>query len=194
MSTPGAACEILAFWFGPDSDPERDTMRAAWFRKDPAFDQAIASRFGLLIEQAIAGELDDWTLSPRGALANLILLDQFPRNIHRGLAGAFAGDGRALALARRVVSLGWDLGFMPVERVFVYLPFEHSEDPRDQDESVRRFEALRDDPRVGGTYDWALKHRAVIERFGRFPHRNEALGRPSTEAERVFLLEPGSRF
>ncbi|WP_198371249.1 DUF924 family protein [Roseomonas rosulenta] len=188
MTTPA---EILAFWFaeGPD------TSREAWFKRDDAFDTAIRERFGVATAAARAGALDDWAALPDGALALLVLLDQFPRNLHRGSAEAFAADAHARAIAREVVlAHRFDLALSRTERVFLYLPFEHSEAMADQDLSVALFEGLRDDARMakpGGTIDYAWRHRAVIARFGRFPHRNAALGRESTAAETAWLAAGG---
>lgn len=188
MTTPA---DILAFWF--DGDP--DALRDAWFRKDDTFDAAIRDRFGAATVVARNGGLDDWAEMPDSALALLILLDQFPRNIHRGSAEAFASDPHARAIAREVVlRRRFDLALTPAERCFLYLPFEHSEAMADQDLSVALFEGLRDDPRFakpGGGIDYAWRHRAVITRFGRFPHRNAALGRVSTAEEEAWLAAGG---
>ncbi|MFM1990624.1 MAG: hypothetical protein RJA99_3581 [Pseudomonadota bacterium] len=185
---------VLSFWFGAPGAPERGTARGEWFRKDVSFDEAIRTRFGPLLGEATAGALDGWSDTDAGALALAIVCDQFPRNLFRGDARAFSLDPRALALARRLVAEGRDIRFAPVERAFLYLPFEHSESLADQHESVRLFGLLRDDPQAGGYLEWAVKHLAVIERFGRFPHRNDALGRASTPEELAFLAQPGSRF
>lgn len=188
MTTPA---DILAFWFadGPD------TFREAWFRRDDGFDAAIRERFGAATLVARDGCLDAWAELPDSALALLILLDQFPRNLYRGSAGAFASDAHARAIAREVVlRRRFDLALTPTERGFLYLPFEHSEAMADQDLSVTLFEGLRDDPRCarpGGTIDYAWRHRAVIARFGRFPHRNAALGRQSTPEEEAWLAAGG---
>jgi uncharacterized protein (DUF924 family) len=186
--------EILEFWFadGPDQ------FRQAWFTKDAAFDAEIARRFGTLVAPAREGELDDWAATPEGALALLILLDQFPRNLFRGTPDAFASDAHALQLARRVVlEQRLDLALTPTQRVFLYLPFEHAETLEAQDLSVALFEGLRDWPAhaaPGGTIAYAWAHRAVIARFGRFPHRNGILGRASTPAEQAYLAQPGAGF
>ncbi|MEI7444249.1 MAG: DUF924 family protein [Burkholderiales bacterium] len=185
---------VLDVWFGLPGSPERGTARPEWFRKDDAFDAGIRARFGALLDDAAAGSLDGWAQTDAGALALAIVCDQFPRNLFRGDARAFALDPRALGLARRLVAEGRDLRFAPVERAFLYLPFEHSESLADQREAVRLFGLLRDDPQAGGYLQWAEKHLAVIERFGRFPHRNDALGRASTPEELAFLAQPGSRF
>lgn len=187
--------EVLDFWFGAPGSPQRGQPREAWFRKDRAFDAAIAARFGASVEAALADGLRAWLAEPNGTLARIVLLDQFTRNIFRGSAQAFAGDALALEAARALVDGGSDLGFDPVQRAFVYLPFEHAEDLALQDESVRRFGALSEAaPALGDMLDYALRHRDVIRRFGRFPHRNAALARVSTPAEIAYLAEPGSGF
>ncbi|NLD68092.1 MAG: DUF924 domain-containing protein [Limnobacter sp.] len=168
--------------------------RPQWFVKDPAFDREIEARFGPLIEKALAGDCAHWPGGPRPALALVIVLDQFTRNVFRETPRAFAGDPLALAAARRIVAEGWDRELVPMERWFCYLPFEHSEALADQQESLRLFGQLRDDPQAGGAFQWAQSHHDVIERFGRFPHRNEILGRESTPEEIEFLRQPGSRF
>ncbi len=190
-ATPEA---VLRFWFGESEAAGAGPVRREWFVKDETFDALIARQFGTAVESALAGGFDDWSATPRPALAQVILLDQFPRNLFRGLPRSFAGDARALAGARRIVASGWDRAYTPVERWFAYLPFEHSESLDDQDEAVRLFGLLRDDPAAGDAYEWAVRHRDVIVRFGRFPHRNPILGRPSTAEELAFLATPGSRF
>ena len=189
MSTD--ADRLLAFWF---ADGEH-AFRQAWFRKDDAFDAACRDGFGTLVVPARDGALDAWAETPRGALALLLLLDQFPRNLFRGSAEAFASDAHARAVARRaVLDRGFDLALSPTARLFLYLPFEHGEALADQDLSVALFEGLRDIPAHAapqGTIDYAWRHRVVIQRFGRFPHRNAALGRESTPAEQAWLAAGG---
>lgn len=185
--------DVLGFWFadGPD------TPRMAWFKRDDAFDAAIGSGFGAAVAPARQGEFDAWAATPRGALALLVLLDQFPRNLHRGSAEAFASDPHARHVARTLLATRGDMALTPTERVFAYLPFEHSEAMADQDLSVALFEGLRDTPdkaRAEGAIDYAWRHRAVIRRFGRFPHRNAALGRENTPAEAAYLATPGAGF
>lgn len=183
--------EILDFWFseGPG------VFRKAWFAKDDAFDASIRDRFGTLLVPAREAALDDWAETPEGALALLILLDQFPRNLHRGRAEAFASDPHGRPIARRaVLDRKQDLALHPVQRSFMYLPFEHGETLADQDLSVALFEGLRDVPGMaapGGVIDYAWRHRVVIRRFGRFPHRNAALERESTPGERAWLAAGG---
>lgn len=185
---------VLAFWFAEG----RDTPRPAWFARDDAFDAAIRAQFGTLLGPARDGALDGWTATPLGTLALLLVLDQFPRNLHRGTAEVFESDPHARALAREaVLRRRDDLVLTSTERVFLYLPFEHSEAMADQNLSVALFEGLRDSSvhrRPGGSIDYAWRHRAVIERFGRFPHRNAALGRANTLAEAAYLAEPGAGF
>ena len=186
---------VLDFWFGAPGAPEQGSTRAEWFRKDTAFDALIAQRFGPLIDAALAGHLHEWTLNPWSSLARILLLDQFTRNTLRDTARAFAGDAQALAAARAMVSARHDQGLLPVQRCFVYLPYEHAEDLAMQNEAVRLFTELEAAaPELSKLLDYALRHRNVIERFGRFPHRNAALGRVSTDVEVAFLNEPGSRF
>jgi uncharacterized protein (DUF924 family) len=185
------AREVLDFWFGADATP-----RAEWFRKDAAFDAQIRERFGALVAQALAGALDGWTAAePRAALARILVLDQFTRNIFRDTPRAFAGDAQALIGARELVARGGDRALTPLQRVFAYLPFEHAEDAQMQCESLRLFAALlREDASMASFEDYARRHAEVIERFGRFPHRNEVLGRVSSADEAAFLQQPGSRF
>jgi uncharacterized protein (DUF924 family) len=177
--------QVLDFWFG-----QSETERPEWFRKDPAFDALISARFGAAVERALQGAFREWEATPEGALARVILLDQFTRNIFRGTPRAFAGDALALEAARAMVSRGDDLRLAPVRRTFVYLPFEHSEDMAMQRESLRLFGALA----YGDLAEWARRHAVIVERFGRFPHRNAILGRTSTPEEIEFLKQPGSGF
>lgn len=183
--------EVLSFWFGA----EPGVTRAEWFRKDPAFDVLIRERFGALVDVAVDGAIDHWMNAPHSALARLIVLDQFTRNIHRDTALAFAGDALALLAARDIIGRGWDRGYLGVQRGFVYLPFEHAESLQMQREALRLFAQLgRDEPAQQGLLEWAQKHHDIVARFGRFPHRNESLGRTSTIEEIAFLAQPGSRF
>lgn len=190
-SLPCAASQVLAFWFG---DGPEDVPRKVWFAKDDEFDRVCRERFAASHAAASAGELDHWQDTPAGALALIVLLDQLSRNIHRGTAAAFAQDARALAVARSAVERGFDRQLTPLRRMFVYLPFEHSEDRADQARSVALFESLRGNPWLDEAIDYAHRHQAVIDRFGRFPHRNAILGRESTAAELEYLATPGSGF
>lgn len=180
---------ILDFWFG--SGPP--AVRAEWFRKSDAFDDAIRAHFGSTINSALAGDLDPWTATPDGTLALILLLDQFTRNVFRGTSAAFAGDAAALGHARRLVNTAADRRLDHLQRWFVYMPFEHSEQLIDQYESLRLFGELASDG-LEGPLEWAQRHFEVVRRFGRFPHRNEILGRPSTPEELAYLEQPGSRF
>lgn len=188
------AQEVLDFWFASVDSAEYGKSRAMWFRKSTNFDAEIRRRFLRDIESALTGSLDGWAQTPQGLLALIIVLDQFTRNVFRDTADAFAGDARALALARKAVASGWDTRLLPVQRWFVYLPFEHSENLADQEQSLRLFKALEVFPACNGVYKWAESHHEVIARFGRFPHRNAALGRESTAAEREYLAQPGAGF
>lgn len=186
---------VLDFWFGPPTDPAHTQSRPQWFRKDPAFDADISRRFGALIDEALRGGLQDWSATPEGTLARILVLDQFTRNTGRDTPRAFAGDAQALALAKALVASGADRTLTGVQRQFAYLPFEHSESLADQDTSIRLFAQLgQDEPALAGLLEWAERHRVIVARFGRFPHRNAALGRPSTPEEAAFLLQPGSGF
>ena len=189
---------VLDFWFGPPDDPGHTQTRPQWFRKDEAFDAAIAQRFGPLIERALVGGIDDWIaapLAPLPALSRVIVLDQFTRNSFRGTARAFAGDAMALQTARALVASGLDRQLGGVQRQFCYLPFEHAEDLSHQRTAVQLFAQLgRDEPALAGLTEWAQRHMDIVARFGRFPHRNAALGRASTPEELAFLQQPGSSF
>lgn len=193
MGTP-AWQPVLDFWFLPETDPGHGQSRAEWFRKDPAFDALMHQRFGEEVSRALAGEFVEWDSDPRGALARIILLDQFTRNTFRDTPRAFVGDGRALAAARAVVDSGRDRMLDAVERWFVYLPFEHAEDMAMQERSVALFNTLAAEPGMDDIADYAIRHRDIIARFGRFPHRNRILGRASTPEEIDFLKLPGSGF
>jgi uncharacterized protein (DUF924 family) len=187
--------DVLDFWFGVPGEPEYGAHRRAWFAKEPAFDRAVQERFAPLYQAAAAGELDGWGETPAGALALVVTLDQFPHHLFRDTARAYATDGQALAAAWRALERGFDRQLLPVQRVFLYLPFEHAEDLALQDQAVALFEALAaESPGFGEYLDYARKHREVVARFGRFPHRNEALGRVSSADEEAFLRQPGSRF
>jgi uncharacterized protein (DUF924 family) len=190
------AQDVLDFWFGTPGSNEHGKTRGAWFRKDERFDSEIRERFGDLIARAVAGGLREWDEEgPQGVLARIIVLDQFTRNARRGTPGAFEGDLLALAAARQLVQSGADRELTPFQRQFAYLPFEHAEDAREQEQSVGLFTALaREHDGFASTLDYAHRHRGVIARFGRFPHRNPILGRASTPDEAEFLSQPGSRF
>ena len=185
---------VLDFWFGAPDSVEYGQSRSCWFTKNDEFDGLIRERFGAQVSAALDGRHEHWLAEPASALAYIITLDQFTRNIFRGQTAAFSGDCRALASARLMVAKCWDQHLLPVQRSFCYLPFEHSENPADQDESVRLYSQLDADQKPGGLLEWAVKHRDIIVRFGRFPHRNETLRRASTAEELEFLKQSGSRF
>ncbi len=186
--------DVLDFWFGAPDSPEFGRPRAPWFVKSAEFDALIRDRFLATHEAAAAGALDAWASGPLAALALAVVLDQFPRNMFRGTPRAFAADARALALAREVVARGFDDVLLPVQRWFVYLPFEHAEALGAQRESLRLFEPFATDAAGAGTFAYAMRHYAIVARFGRFPHRNALLGRESTPEELAFLAQPGSSF
>ncbi len=195
MIMDAQAQAVLDFWFLAPDNPGHGQSRAEWFRKDDAFDAQIRERFGALIDTAIDGGLRDWAATPRGALAQILVLDQFTRNVYRGTPRAFAGDPQALALAVALTQNGQDQELEPTLRAFVYMPFEHAEDLAMQARAVELFQLLAQS-REGfeSTLDYAQRHQEVIARFGRFPHRNAILGRDSTPEELAFLQQPGSRF
>ena len=184
--------EGLDFWFGPQAT--RGNSRPEWFRKDEKFDAEIWRRFGALHAAAALGELEAWRGEQRSMLALIVILDQFSRNLYRGDARSFAQDGHALACAREALARGDDATLLPVERQFLYMPFEHSEDLADQDRAVELMRAIEAFEATRGLVQWAERHRVIVRRFGRFPHRNALLGRASTAAETEFLKEPGSSF
>lgn len=194
-SLPPPAREVLDFWFGEPGSERFGRAWSAWFVRDDAFDATLRDRFGATLAAARRGELDGWQTTPLGTLALIVVLDQVARNLHRGSAQAFAGDARALAAARQLVAAGADR-YLPTShhRAFAYLPFEHDESPQSQLESLRLFEQLADQTGEQSYLDYARRHAVIIERFGRYPHRNAVLGRASTDEERAFLLEPGSSF
>ena len=193
---------ILHYWFGNSAD-DAEVVREKtilWWKKNPEVDEEIRRRFEAMLESEVKGELASWGNSPRGQLARMLLLDQFPRNMYRGTARAFAYDEQARRLARQALDQGVDRKLRPVERVFIYLPFEHSEDVQDQATGVQLFEALLE--KVPATVkqpfqnflDFAKKHKEIVDHFKRFPHRNALLGRDSTPQELEFLKHPYSSF
>lgn len=175
--------EVLRFWF-------EETTPAQWWKVDLTFDRLIAQRFGTLHRQASCGELFQWRAEPRGRLAEIIVLDQFSRNMFRGTPGAFASDVIALTLAQEAVAAGVDATLTVAERVFLYMPYMHSESRRIHEVAELLFQANAPD----SNYQFELRHKAIIDRFGRYPHRNAILGRESTQEELAFLKEPGSSF
>ncbi|WP_430391465.1 DUF924 family protein [Dyella sp. 20L07] len=185
--------DVLNFWF--DS-----AAQAHWFARDDAFDAQIRERFGDTLEAAAQGKLDHWAGDPEGWLALLVVLDQFSRNIYRDDARAWAADDMAQAIALAGIARGDDQQLTPEQRLFVYLPLEHAEDRSLQQHCVRLFEQLvaqlpfSERGRFEGFLDYARRHHDVIDRFGRFPHRNAVLGRRDTPAEQVYLASPGAGF
>lgn len=186
--------KILDFWFGQPEQANYGKPRQIWFIKKPAFDLEVRTRFLTDYEQAAAGKLDDWKNSAQSCLALILLLDQFSRNMFRGTPQAFATDWQALSASQYAVSQGYDRDLLPVQRWFIYCPFEHSENLEHQNQAVALFEQLGDDPDSADAINYAIRHREVILRFGRFPHRNAILGRVSTPEEEEFLQQPGSSF
>ena len=184
------ADEVLAFWFGEGADYGKRHKR--WFVKTPAFDAEVTARFRDL--HARLSVNDEWLDPARDCLARILVLDQFPRHIYRGRPEAFASDAVALAAAQHALERGYDRDRLPVERLFFYLPFMHSERLEDQDRATALCDPLRAFPETDDTHRFALAHREVIRRFGRFPHRNAILGRASTPEELEFLKQPGSSF
>lgn len=177
------AADVLHFWF-------EETAPEQWWKVDPGFDAVVRQRFGALLAAAAAGECFDWRTTPRGRLAEVIVLDQFPRNIHRGTPAAFACDPMALALAQEAVASGALAALSPVERSFLLLPYMHSESRRIHQVA----EPLYREHAPAENHDFELRHKAIIDRFGRYPHRNAILGRESTPGELEFLTQPGSSF
>lgn len=175
--------DIIRFWFEELSPKD-------WFRKDEAIDATIAARFGATYQELRTSVPPAWLDTPEGFLAAILVLDQFPRNMFRGDARAFATDAEALALAKQAIAEGIAAKLGPKQRAFIYMPLQHSEDKADQARSVALFTMLGNPLNL----DFALRHQAVVDRFGRFPHRNAILGRPSTEEEEAFLAGPGPSF
>lgn len=192
MNLPERASVLLDFWFGTPGDPERERHRRIWFRATPEFDAALSAAFLADYERAAAGDLAAWEEAPQPALALVLLLDQIPRNIFRATPRAYASDAQALAVADRALGHGFDRLVAPAWRLFFYMPFHHSESLADQRRSVALFATLPRDPDRGSSGSmrrYGHPYPEVIERFGRFPHRNAILGRQSTAAEIEFLNE-----
>ena len=185
---------VLDFWFGPPSSPYYGKPREAWFKKDPGFDAAILHNFLDDYEKARDGAYDSWQDSAPQCLALVILLDQFPRNMFRDDARAFATDAKALECARHAIAAGFDRKVGETGRMFFYLPLDHSEDLTCQERSMDLTRALPDWDQPGSPFQYASRHFEIIRRFGRFPHRNQILGRANTPAETEFLTLPDSGF
>ncbi|CAH0533170.1 hypothetical protein VST7929_01032 [Vibrio stylophorae] len=187
---------VLDYWFGElNGEITKDDQMQKWFAADSDLDDEIRQRFQTLVSAAGSGHLADWAQSPKGTLALIILLDQFPRNLYRGLSAAFRFDAMALAYCRRGLAQEFDMALSPIERVFFYLPLEHSEQVEDQEESMFRFDQLRkvvstrNRPLFDNFYAYAQQHQSIIDEFGRYPHRNACLGRLSTSEERHWLAK-----
>ncbi|MGK2921773.1 MAG: DUF924 family protein [Methyloceanibacter sp.] len=175
--------DVIRFWFEELSPDD-------WYGPPPRVDAEIAARFGETYETLKEGVPPAWLDDSQGVLAAILVLDQFPRNMFRGSRQAFATDAQALALSKDAIAKGMDMKLPPEQRAFIYLPFQHSEDLNDQDRSLALFTALGNPINL----DFAIRHQEIIARFGRFPHRNEVLGRESTPEEEAFLKQPGSSF
>lgn len=188
------AIQVLDFWFGSPDSIDFGKPQTKWFTKDPQFDREVDIRFRQLYHQAANGLFDDWKDQPHTCLALILLLDQFPRNLFRDRPAAFTTDWEALSVAQHAISQGYDLDLLPVQRWFIYLPFEHSENIEHQYLAVKLFQQLNRDPDSAIAIESAMLHLEIIERFGRFPHRNAILGRVSTPEEEEFLKQPGSHF
>ncbi len=194
--------DLLHWWFGQGTSATEIAAekQRLWFGYRPQQDAEARERFGALVERALNGDLQDWAELPEGWLALVLLLDQLPRMIHRDTPRAFAGDERAQQLVRDGLAHGGDMLLSPIQRVFIYLVLEHAENLAVQDLAVAHFTALRDiaaeheQALFRDFLDYAERHREVISRFGRFPHRNAILGRDSSDAEQSFLQQPGSSF
>lgn len=197
LEKPSEIDEIFAFWFGDaqSEDVGYEQRRKLWFSKNLEVDRTIHDRFCTVYGRAVAGNCESWRHSSHGCLALLLLFDQFPRNMFRGMPQAFAADPLALDLAQATIAQSFDQALPPIQRIFVYLPFEHSEAKADQQRSIELFAQLSQiDPEFTDVFNYAQRHKAVIDRFGRFPHRNAILDRPSTKEEIEFLNQPGSAF
>jgi uncharacterized protein (DUF924 family) len=181
--TADAIDDIVRFWF-------EELTPKDWYRKDKALDAEIERRFAAIYAELKSELPANWLTTPKGWLAAILVLDQFPRNLFRDDPRAFATDAEALALSKRAIAAGIDMKLTPEERAFLYMPFQHSEDAADQARSIELFTAVG----IPSNLDFAQRHKAIIDRFGRFPHRNGVLGRASTEDESEFLRQPGSSF
>ena len=182
---------VLDFWFGAPPG----SYHQQWFRKDSDFDTEVNTLFEDLYWVLAASPSDYWLTTPKESLAKIVVLDQFPRNMFRNMPQSFAADAQALTAAELAIERGYDTQLLPVERLFLYTPFEHSEKLAHQNRSVKYFEALVSDaPELASSLDYAHRHRDIIARFGRFPHRNNILGRQSTADEIAFLQQPESSF
>ncbi|MEM7208738.1 MAG: DUF924 family protein [Pseudomonadota bacterium] len=192
---------IYEFWFGDILDnPEAENRSALWFMGGEEVDSEIMEKFGHLVDQAQRNELDHWGETPQGSTALIILLDQFPLNIFRGQAAAFASEQHSVEIALQGIETGQDAQLSYHERVFFYLPLEHSESQEHQELSIKYFAQLRDEAPAhlredaDGVLQYAVDHKKIIDEFGRYPHRNRALGRESTQEEKAYLKGGGATF
>ncbi len=188
------AGEVLEFWFGREGEPEYGQFRDEWFRKDPEFDARVTRQFADLYEEAASGNLDSWRDDAESSLALVIVLDQFPRNMFRGDGRTHAADGEALGASRHAVEHALDRELPAFQRMFLYMPFMHSENAEDQRRSVELFERLAGETGAPDVVSYAVGHKEIVDRFGRFPHRNEILGRETTPEEAELLTTEGSSF
>lgn len=192
--------DILKFWFQETDSEKLGTTMKRWFDPDKKFDNEIKSKFSDTVEDALNGKLEDWTSTIDGSLALILIYDQFTRNIHRNSGTAYTGDRRALAISKNIISLGYDKDLPLLQRLFLYMPFMHTEDKSAQKQSVELYTELANDaPSEVKKYfkdslDFAKKHKEIIDTFGRFPHRNKDLGRESTKEENEFLKKKGRGF
>ena len=197
-----SALGIVDFWFGSAQDTQTicDQKKSLWWQKNQETDQLIKSQYGELVDEVYSGNCEEWLKTSAGVLASIITLDQFPRNIYRGSERSFAYDHRALEISKQMMADGGHQDLSLIQRVFAFLPYEHSENMDDQVTSIKLFEELvqlapdNEKEVFKGFYDFALKHHEIIEKFGRYPHRNIILGRNSTKEELAFLERPGSSF
>jgi uncharacterized protein (DUF924 family) len=201
LESNSESTEVLDFWFGEDcNNPDWAEDNRRWYSGGESFDCIIGERFARRVEQALAGDMEEWKRSPRMTMALIILLDQFTRNIFRGSPRAFEGDERARSVLNTALKKGFDHSLSYKERCFIYMPLEHSESLADQQHCVELFEALLAQApaayhsNIGNSLKFAIKHRDIIREFGRFPHRNEILGRIATPGEIRYLADGGARF
>jgi uncharacterized protein (DUF924 family) len=190
MSKSTLVMQILNFWFGDPSSSDYGQPQPHWFNSTPELDQNVRDTFGHSYEQASKGELDEFKKTPEGSLALILIFDQFSRNMFRGTPQVYAMDTQAVEIAKEAIQMGFDQELTDFQRKFIYMPFMHSEDLKEQNKSVELFESLGEE----ATLKYALSHRDIVARFGRFPHRNGILNRESTPQEIAFLKEPGSSF
>lgn len=183
--------QVLDFWFGANSDPDYLEIRPIWFNSNESYDESIRTAFSALYQRAVRRELESWRNTPHGALALVLVLDQFPRNMFRGTPRMYASDKYAMEVASAALLRQTENILTPVQRIFLFIPYMHSENPQDQERGMELYATLQNDSRVGRSYDFMRRHRDVIARFGRFPHRNKILSRESSAEELAFLEQSG---